>query len=69
MSDFLSSLYGLEIITLSDVGLVKIVSHFVGCSSIDDVLCLTEVFQFYEVPFIVSFGVYVTVFYSGSCLL
>ena len=56
MTNFLSSLYILEIRPLSDVGLVKIFSHYVGCcfDLVDLVLCFTEAFQFREVPLIVS---------------
>ena len=54
--NFLSSLYILDISPLSDVGLVKI--FFPICRLpiclIDYVLCLTEAFQFHEVPFINS---------------
>ena len=55
-SIFLSSLYILDISTLSDLGLVKIVSQSVGglFCLIDSVFCLTEILQFYEVPFVNS---------------
>ena len=49
VSNFLSSLYILENRPLSDVGLVKIFSHYVGRLSfclIDHVLCFTEAFPF-----------------------
>jgi hypothetical protein len=54
--NFLSSLYILDISPLSDLGLVKIFSQSVGLPfcPIDSVLCLTEVLQFYEVPFVNS---------------
>ena len=55
MTNFLSSLYILEIIPLSDVWLVKIFSHSVGCH-FDHVLCFTKAFQFQEVPFINRFS-------------
>jgi hypothetical protein len=53
-SSFLSSLYKLDISSLSDVGLVKIFCKSVGrCyCPIESVLCLTEALQFYEVPFV-----------------
>ena len=55
-SNFLTSLYILNISPLSDVGLVKI--FFLICwlpfCPIDSVLCLAEVLQFYEVPFVHS---------------
>ena len=50
-SNFLSSLYMLDISPLSDIGLVKIFSQSAGCCF---VLCLTEALQFYEVPFVDS---------------
>ena len=48
MSSFLSSLYIMAIRPLSDVGLVKIFSHLVGCLFClnDSVLCFTEAAQF-----------------------
>ena len=51
-SSFLSSLYILDIIFLSDLGLKKILSQSVGglFCLIDSVFCLTEILQFYEVP-------------------
>jgi hypothetical protein len=53
--NFLSSLYILDISSLSDVGLVK--TFFPICKLliclINYVLCLTEAFQFHEVPFII----------------
>jgi hypothetical protein len=49
-SNFLSSLYTLDISPLLDVGLVK--NIFQICKMlfcpIDSVLCLTEAFQFYD---------------------
>jgi hypothetical protein len=49
---FLSSLYILDISPLSDLGLVKILSHSVGgLFVLLTVFCLTEALQFYEVPF------------------
>ena len=56
-SILLSSLYILDISPLSDVGLEKIFSQSVGYlpfCPIDSVLCQTEAFQFYEVPFVYS---------------
>ena len=54
VASFLNSLYILYISPLSDVGLVKIFSHSVGCRFCltDCVLCFTEASQFQEVPFI-----------------
>jgi ABC-type multidrug transport system permease subunit len=54
LSNFLSSVYILDINPLLDVGLVNIFSQSVGCCFflIDSFLCLTEVLQFYEVPFV-----------------
>jgi hypothetical protein len=53
-SNFLRSLYILDTSPLLDVGLVKIFSE--SCRlpycPIDSILCLTEAFQFHEVPFI-----------------
>jgi hypothetical protein len=52
----LSSLYILDIMLLSDVGLMKIffpICKLLICL-IDYILCLTEAFQFHEVPFINS---------------
>jgi hypothetical protein len=53
-SNFLSSLYILDISSLFDVRLGKIFSQSVGCffCPIDSVLCLTEALKFYEVPFV-----------------
>jgi hypothetical protein len=67
-SNYLNSLYILDNSSLSDVGLVKIFSQSVACLGvefplsvmglalpfcpIDSVLCLTEVLQFYELPFV-----------------
>jgi hypothetical protein len=50
-STFLSSLYILDISPLSDLGLVKIFSQSVGglFCLIDNVFCLTEALQLYEV--------------------
>ena len=63
-SNVLSSLYTLDISPLSYVGLVKIFCRSVGflvfClfvlpfCPIDSVLCLTEVLEFYELPFVNS---------------
>ena len=55
-TNFLSSLYTLDISPLSDVGLVKIFSQFVGCHFVllTMFFCLTEALQFYEVPFVDS---------------
>jgi hypothetical protein len=55
-SNFLNSLYILDVSPLSDVGLVKIFSQSVGCRfcPMDGVLCLTEALQFYEIPFVDS---------------
>jgi hypothetical protein len=54
VSNFLSSLYILDIGPLSDVGIMKILSKSEGCyfCSTDSVLCLTEAFEFHEVSFI-----------------
>jgi hypothetical protein len=54
--NFLSSLYILDMNSLSDVGLVKIIFPIcrLPICLIDCVLCLTESFQFHEVPFINS---------------
>jgi hypothetical protein len=49
----LSSLSILDISSLSDLGLVKILSWWPFCLN-DSVICLTEAFQFYEVPFVNS---------------
>ena len=48
MTTFLSSLYILEIIHLSDVGLVKLVFHSVGCSFVLMTVCvdLQKLFSF-----------------------
>ena len=54
--NFLSSLYILKIRPLSDMGLVKIFFHSVGCCFVDNVLCFTEAFQFQEIPFINCFS-------------
>ena len=52
-STFLSSLYILDISPLSDLGLEKILSQsVVAFLSYNSVFCLTEAFQFYEVPFV-----------------
>ena len=53
-SNFLSSLYILDISPLSDVRLVKIC--WLPFCPIDSVLCLTEALQFYEVPFVDSWS-------------
>jgi hypothetical protein len=49
MSNFLSSLYILDISPLSDVGMVKFLSQSIGSlfCLIDSVLCLTNLFQFH----------------------
>jgi hypothetical protein len=54
--NFLSSLYILDISPLSDGGLVNIFSPIckLPICLIDYVLCLTEAFQFHEIPFINS---------------
>jgi hypothetical protein len=46
----------MDISPLSDVGLVKISPQSVGCRFVllNYVLCLTEAFQFHEVPIINS---------------
>jgi len=49
-SNFLSSLYILDISPLSDVGLVKMFSQSVGCCFV----LMTEALQFFEVPFVDS---------------
>ena len=49
--NFFSSLYILDISSLSDVGLVSIFSQTAGCR-FDSVLCFTEALQFFEVPFV-----------------
>lgn len=71
MSDFLSSLYGLEIITLLDVGLVKIVSHSVGCSFVLLMMsfALRKFFSFMRSHLLSVLESVLLVFYSGSCLL
>ena len=55
-STFLSSLYILDIIPLSDLGQVKILSQSVGglFCLIDSVFCLAEALQSHEVPFVNS---------------
>ena len=55
-SIFLSSLYILDINPLSDLELEKILSQSVGgpFCLIDSIFCLTEVLQFYEIPFVDS---------------
>jgi hypothetical protein len=54
-SNFLGSLYILDISPLSDLGLVKILSQSVcGLFVLLTVSCLTEALQFYEVPFVDS---------------
>jgi hypothetical protein len=50
-SNFLNSLYILDLSPLWDVGLVNIFSQLIDCQF---VLCLTEALQFYEVPFVNS---------------
>ena len=55
-SNFLSSLYILDISPLSDIGLIKLffpIGWLPFCP-IDSVHCLTEALQFYEVPFVNS---------------
>ena len=55
-TNFLSSLYTLDINTLSDGGLLKIFSQFAGGNSVllTVPFCLTESLQFYEVTFVDS---------------
>ena len=62
MSSFLSSLYILEISLLSDVQLVKIFSHSVGCLYLSDcVLCLQKLLSFRRPHLlIVALSVYAT---------
>ena len=57
-SNFYSSLYKLDISPLSDLGLVKIFSQSVGYLFVllTVSFCLTEAFQFYEVPFVNSWS-------------
>ena len=61
MSNFLSSLYILEIRSLSDVGLVKIFSHSIGCRFVllTVSFALQKIFSFRRSHLlIVSFSVY-----------
>ena len=55
-SNFLSSLYILDISPLSDLGLVKIFSQSVGCILVLLTVSFTlqKALKFYEVPFVDS---------------
>ena len=68
---FLSSLYILDIRPLSDVGLVKILSHSIHCHFVLlTVSFALQKLQFHEVPFInCLLYIVLLVFCSGSCRL